>query len=211
MTAAPAPDGRADAGLAAERFPELLRAAQRGDGAALSALWSGLSGQVASFVRGRGGRDVDEITNDVFLAAFTGLSEFQGDLPGFRALLFTIARRRVIDESRRRTRRLDARAWSPVEDERAAGSTEDLVLVRESDRLLVQRLDVLTPDQRDVVLLRLIADLSIDEVARVLGKSTGTVKSLQRRGLDRLRRTWDHPGPPLRGPDRHADDRGRAS
>ena len=184
-----------------ESFEEVLRAAQLGEGAALSELWSHFSGRIAAFVRARGAVDVDEITNDVFLAAFTGLADFRGDLAGFRALLFTIARRRVADEVRRRTRRVQSVPWSPFDDEHSTSGPEDALLEQESGRLLLERLERLTPDQRDVVLLRLVADLSLDEVATVLGKSIGTVKSLQRRGLDALRRAWDDAEPSVGLPD----------
>lgn len=170
-----------------ESFGEVLEAARLGEGPALAELWSHFSGGVAAFVRARGAVDVDEITNDVFLAAFTCLADFRGDLSGFRALLFTIARRRVADEARRRARRVQWVPWSPFDDDRSTGGPEEALLERESGRLLLRRLERLTADQRDVVLLRLVADLSLDEVATVLGKTVGTVKFLQRRGLAALR------------------------
>ena len=49
-------------------------------------------------------------------------------------------------------------------------------------------LATLAPDQRDVIALRVIADLSVDQVAAALGKQPGAVKALQRRGLASLRR-----------------------
>ena len=54
-----------------------------------------------------------------------------------------------------------------------------------------QLLSSLTPDQRDVVALRVFGELTLDEVATVVGKGTGAVKALQRRGLDSLRRQLD--------------------
>jgi RNA polymerase sigma-70 factor (ECF subfamily) len=48
----------------------------------------------------------------------------------------------------------------------------------------------LTEDQRDVILLRVLGDLSIAEVAQVLGRREGAVKMLQSRGLASLRRTF---------------------
>ena len=52
----------------------------------------------------------------------------------------------------------------------------------------------LSPDQRDVVLLRVVGDLSIDEVAQVIGKRSGAVKQLQRRGLAAIRRRLEADG-----------------
>ena len=53
------------------------------------------------------------------------------------------------------------------------------------------------PDQRDVLLLRILGDLTVDQVADVLGKSAGAVKQLQRRGLEAIRRLSAREGVPL--------------
>ena len=52
----------------------------------------------------------------------------------------------------------------------------------------------LSSDQRTVLLLRVIADLSVDEVGRITGKSAGAVKALQRRALEALRRKLTREG-----------------
>jgi RNA polymerase sigma-70 factor (ECF subfamily) len=62
----------------------------------------------------------------------------------------------------------------------------------------VRRLcDTLAPDQRDVLLLRMLADLTVDDIAEALGKTPGAVKALQRRGLAALRRQMQREGVPL--------------
>ncbi len=55
----------------------------------------------------------------------------------------------------------------------------------------------LAPDQREVVLLRVLGDLTVDQVAEVLGKSQGAVKQLQRRAFEALRRLLEREGVPL--------------
>jgi RNA polymerase sigma-70 factor (ECF subfamily) len=55
-------------------------------------------------------------------------------------------------------------------------------------------LAVLSPDQREVVLLRIVADLSVEEVGRMLGKSEGAIKALQHRALAALRRHFYRAG-----------------
>ena len=55
----------------------------------------------------------------------------------------------------------------------------------------------LAPDQRDVLLLRLVGDLTIEQVSQSVGKSVGAVKALQRRGLDAIRRIIAGEGVPL--------------
>jgi RNA polymerase sigma-70 factor (ECF subfamily) len=111
-----------------------------------------------------------------------GLHTFEGDSQQFRSWVFTIAHRRLIDERRARSKR-------PVElreDLESAVVAEDpatAVMDRLTDEEIIGFLDALTPEQRDVLLLRLLAGLTIDEIARALGKTPGAVKALQRRGL----------------------------
>lgn len=192
----------------ASAFDDVLRAAQDGDAGALAQLWHQHSGAVAAFARARGAADADEVTNDVFLAAFRCVGDFEGDVAGFRALLFTIARRRVADDLRRRSRRVRVVSWSPEDDGSAhSPSAEEFVIGRATQDDLLRLVDDLTSDQRDVILLRLVADLSIEEVADVLGKRPGTVKSLQRRGLDSLRRALRASASPADPPPTHPHER----
>jgi len=170
-------------------FQDLLRDARLGEGTAFAGLWSRHAARVAAFVRVRGGVDVEEITSDVFVAAFEGIGRFEGDEAGFVALLLTIARRRVVDEQRRRARRVPVAPWAAEDDTRTVGSVEEDVIARAAATDLARHLDRLTPDQREAVTLRLLADLSLEQTARVMGKRVGTVKSLQRRALDALRRS----------------------
>lgn len=170
-------------------FQDLLHDARLGEGAAFAELWSRHAARVAAFVRFRGATDVEEITSDVFVAAFDGIGRFEGDETGFAALLLTIARRRVVDEQRRRSRRVPVAPWEAQDDTRTVRSVEDDVLDRAAADDLADHLDRLTPDQREVVSLRMLADLSLEQTAQVMGKRVGTVKSLQRRALDALRRS----------------------
>ena len=78
--------------------------------------------------------------------------------------------------------------WSPDCDGRAAASAEDEALTRVGDAAARMLLDGLPEDQRNVMVLRIVADLTVEQVAQVLGKRPGAVKALQRRALDSLRR-----------------------
>ena len=62
---------------------------------------------------------------------------------------------------------------------------------KSSDESALAILSSLREDQREVILLRVVADLPLDQVAKVMGKSIGSVKQLQRRALLAL---GDHPG-----------------
>ena len=57
--------------------------------------------------------------------------------------------------------------------------------------------EALSPDQRDVILLRLVSDLTVDAIAEALDKTPGAVKALQRRALAALRQVLQRQGVPL--------------
>ncbi len=120
-----------------------------------------------------------------FLQVARGLASFEGDEAGFRAWVFTIAHHRLIDEHRRRRRRPTV-AMSDLPEIAGSDGSELLggVLTAEARALL----DDLTPEQRDVLLLRVFGDLPLDEVARIVGRPVSAVKSLQHRALAALRK-----------------------
>ncbi len=146
---------------------------------------------MTAYVRAQGLPHPDDLTSEVFLGVFAGLGGFHGTEEQFRSWVFTIAHHRIVDERRARSRRpeIDDLAGRGAEmDARRAASAEDEALVAlgaERARRLLQRL---SPDQRDVIALRVVADLPVEEVARALGKQPGAVRALQHRALAALRR-----------------------
>jgi RNA polymerase sigma factor (sigma-70 family) len=119
----------------------------------------------------------------------TWSARFEGDEARFRAWVFTIARRCMIDAARSAARR----PAIPVTPEELAGNAgtgdaEDDAMRSLSELRVRHVLDRLTPDQRDVLLLRVLADLTIEQIGGVLGKRPGAVKALQARGLQEIRR-----------------------
>jgi RNA polymerase sigma-70 factor (ECF subfamily) len=110
-----------------------------------------------------------------------------GGPAGLRTLLFSIAHARMVDHHRTSSRRPGALEYDPQTDRRTAPSAEDTALQSIQAATVIALLDELTDDQREVLALRLIADLTVDQVAEVVGKSPGAVKQHQRRGLIALR------------------------
>lgn len=177
-----------DATVADPDFASVLGAAQAGEPWACEDLWRRYAPPVAAYLRARGSREPEDLTSEVFLAVFSGLGRFTGDEGGLRAFVFTIAHRRLVDELRMRRRRGDGPAWTQESDPRRATSAEDGALRSLGDRQARELLDGLPVDQRNVLVLRIIADLTVEQVAAVLGKRPGAVKALQRRGLESLRK-----------------------
>lgn len=178
-------DGRSD-------FATLLADAQAGRPSAWNELYEWLAPAVGGYLRLRGGRDVDDLTSEVFLAVFRNIGTFGGTDANFRSWVFVIAHRRLQDERRRRIRKPAAESFDESFDESAqasmATSAEDDVLRALATDRVHAICGRLAPDQADVVLLRILGDLTVEQVAEVLGKSAGAVKQLQRRAFDAIRK-----------------------
>jgi RNA polymerase sigma-70 factor, ECF subfamily len=134
----------------------------------------------------------EDLTGDVFKSAIEGLPRFRGPVEALGGWLFGIARHDLSDYRRRQARNPVQPLDDLLEEEAAAAGgavdPEELALDRvEGDRVLAA-LRQLTRDQREVLLLRLVADLTAPEVAGILHKSTEAVKALQHRGLASLAR-----------------------
>lgn len=169
-------------------FASVLAAAQTGARWACTQLWVEYSPVVAAFLRARGSREPDDLTSEVFLAVFDSLRDFRGDRAAFRSFVFSIAYRRLVDEFRMRARRGDTAPLTDSDDPRRASSAEEVAEARLGDRAALALLDALSPDQRDVMVLRIVADLTVEQVAEVLDKRVGAVKALQRRAIENLRK-----------------------
>jgi RNA polymerase sigma-70 factor (ECF subfamily) len=172
-----------------ERFDAVLPAAQRGEAWAFDVLYRHFAPAVTGYLRLQGAEDPDDLTNEVFLGVFRALGTFSGEEPALRSWVFAIAHRRMIDERRGRGRRVSS---VPLDDgwDRASkgrGPEDEAIGALGMERLL-RLCNRLAPDQRDVLLLRLVSDLSVEQTASALGKRAGAVKSLQRRALESLRR-----------------------
>ncbi len=135
---------------------------------------------------GSGCRSPTTCSGEVFLQVARSLPRFRGDEgEELRRWVFTIARNRVIDDARRRSRRARLVAVGPVREEAPPPDDDPL------DPALLLAMGALTPEQREVVALRFIADLSLEDVARITGRTTGAVKAMQARGLAHLARILD--------------------
>jgi RNA polymerase sigma factor (sigma-70 family) len=93
----------------------------------------------------------------------------------------------MVDDQRRRNRAPVELPFEPDLDGREEASAEAEALARISPQEVVHLLSVLPEDQREVLTLRLVAGLTVEQVADVMGKSAGAIKQLQRRALIRLR------------------------
>ena len=191
VTRAPAP--RADAA-----FEAVLARARAGAPSAWDQLFRQFAPAVAGYLRLRGSSEPDDLTSEVFIAVFRNLGSFTGTEANFRSWIFVIAHRRLQDERRRRTRR-PAVADEEFDESRGAavGNVEEDALRLMATERVEAICTRLAPDQRDVLLLRIVGDLTIEQIAEALDKSPGAVKQLQRRAFEAVRRLVAREGIPL--------------
>jgi len=177
----------------------LLAAARAGDDGAWRRLYDHLAPAVAGYLRAQGVRDVDGVSSEVWLGVFRGIGSFSGGAEQFRSWLFVIAHRRVLDE-RRRSGRDRSVAMSDVPEipspDDVPGADAEAMRAIATERVLAT-LDRLSAEQRDVLVLRIVGDLTVAQVAGVVGRTEGAVKALQRRGLEAVRRMLSAEGVPL--------------
>jgi RNA polymerase sigma-70 factor (ECF subfamily) len=174
-------------GRRAHEGDDLVRSARRGESWALTAIWHQHSAAVVAYLRGRGVGDPEDVTSEVFLQVFGRIERFRGDETDLRTFIFSVAHARYVDDRRRVARRgVDVELVADHHDRPAPSAESDALAALATERVKVL-LAALAPDQRDVLLLRIVADLSLEQTADVLGKSVGAVKSLQHRGLAALR------------------------
>ena len=158
---------------------------------ALADLYAEYQPALLRYLRGRAGDAADDFASETWISAAQGLNRFAGGSDEFRAWLFTIARHRLIDQRRKEKRRPlfsstdDSTAEIPARD----ASPEDVVTAAAAGDEAARRIANLLPaDQADVILLRVVGGLSVEEVAGIMGKKPGTVRVLQSRGLKRLQK-----------------------
>lgn len=176
-------------------FDDVLAAARMGGSWAWQAIYEDLAPAVTGYLRARGANDADDIVGEVFLQVVRDLASFQGGESEFRSWVFKVAHHRLLDAVRYASRRpAELRPPEDLSQLGPRGHVEDEALSSLRLGRVRALLERLSPDQQDVLLLRLFGQMTIEEVAATLGKRPGAVKALQRRGLVALQREISREG-----------------
>jgi RNA polymerase sigma-70 factor (ECF subfamily) len=171
---------------------DLIERARRREEQAWTEIWQHFSGaMVGWFYHQLHNREqAEDMASDVFIEAMRAADRFHGTFSDLRSWLFRIGRNNLIDHRRRQGRAtMEAiENADPSELVRAAPSEdpEDMAIARLDRQRLLDAVQRLSSDQREVVLLRLTAGLSSPEIAAIVGKTVGAVKALQHRALGAL-------------------------
>lgn len=161
-----------------------LGQARSQDPEALRRVYDALAPGVLAYLTAKGCDDPEALTQDVLLTLFTKLPELKGGIQGVRTFAYSVAHARMVDDIRRRQRQPVSAPYDPDTDRRSTASAEDNLM---GAAAAVTLLEGLPDPQREVLLLRILADQSVEETAKIMGRTSGSVKTLQRRALLALR------------------------
>ena len=173
-----------------EYFAPTLIVARKGASWAWEQIYRDLYSPLFGFLRGVGPHgETEDLVSETFLNVARDIHTFDDNEGEFRAWVFTIARRRAVDAWRARGRTVETAELDPVElDQQRAG--EDVEAEALSSIALIELgavINNLTATQREVLMLRVVADLTVKDTATAMEKSEGAVRVLQNRALHALR------------------------
>ncbi|MCG8919437.1 sigma-70 family RNA polymerase sigma factor [Actinokineospora sp. PR83] len=180
--------------LTSTTFDELVTLSRRGDKEALSALFAWLGPPITRYCRAHIGRSgsaftaADDLAQETMIAVLRALPSFRGGRQEFLPFVFGIAAHKLAEHQRHRGNdRADSVAAVPdvVDDE---PGPEQTVLRREMRNRMDRLLAILTPRQREIIVLRVVVGFSAAETANVIGLSAAAVRICQHRAMNRLRK-----------------------
>lgn len=175
---------------------ELVLRAKEGDQGAFTQIYERYASGIYRYIYCRVGEVelAKDLQADVFLRMLEGMHGYEERGRPISAWLYRIAHDRTVDWMRRRHMRYQV----PLEYWQGSCEGPEQVIDLQVDQEELRRmLDDLTNAQRQVILLRFMSDLSVQEVAERLGRSEGAVKALQYRGIQSLARLLETSPPPL--------------
>jgi RNA polymerase sigma-70 factor (ECF subfamily) len=171
------------------RIKALVEKAQRGDRSALEDLYLLHFDRIYSYLHMSVGsrHDAEDLTTQTFVKMLEAIGRFKWRSVPFSAWLFRIAHNLAMDHFR------SNRRWQPDEEvlENVRGeetSAEDQALASLGETSMLELIERLSPEQRQVLTLKFVFRFSNGEAASILGKTEGAVKSLQHRALASLQR-----------------------
>jgi RNA polymerase sigma-70 factor (ECF subfamily) len=160
--------------------------ARSGDADALGSLWRAHQLGLLRWLRANEPAAADDLASETWIGVARGLPTFAGDEVHFAGWLFTIARRRLADHRRTAARRPPPVVGADLDNRPATDDPEASALAGLASEEAAALLTRLTPEQADVITLRILGGLDVAQVADVIGRSPGAVRVLQHRGLRRL-------------------------
>jgi RNA polymerase sigma-70 factor, ECF subfamily len=167
----------------------LVKRAQGGDRLALEELYLMHFDRIYGYLHMSVGNrhDAEDLTTQTFVKMLEAIDRFEWRKAPLSAWLFRIAHNLAMDHFRAH-RRWQPEEEPPESEHLAEPSAEEAALHSIGDRSMLDMIDSLSIDQQQVLTLKFVFGFSNAEVATILGKTEGAVKSLQHRALASLQR-----------------------
>jgi len=173
-----------------QAFEDVLAAAKLGADWAWAVLYAEISGPVMGFLRCRGVSDPEEAAGDVFFELARAVDDFDGDEEQFRITVFQLAYRRLLAEKHYgKGFPRSALADQVLDRLKRDVTVMDTMAKEEIPDEIRAAFQVLTPDQRDVLTMRVVSHLSVEQTAAVIERRIEDVRSIQRHALAQVRKT----------------------
>ncbi len=172
-------------------MPQRLMSDERPNSARI---YRSLAPGVLGYLRAQRVPEPEDVLGEVFLQVSRDLPRFRGNDAAMRRWVFSIAHNRAMDAHRRNSRDRSRSAGDRLTDlAQRDGARQAAAPAEPVDPALVEALSALSAEQREVIVLRFVADLPAEAVARITGRKVGAVKALQHRALDNLRKLLPMP------------------
>jgi len=180
-----------------QTWADLVERVQAGDEQAFTCLWRRHHPSLVRYLEIVGGPNgAEDLAAETWISVVRSLPRFRGGEAGFKALLFTTARSRLVDHARRaRVRPLSARSLDERDERPTADDPGARIERAEATQAALDLIARLPPAQAEVVALRVIGGLGNAQVAAITGKASGAVRVAYSRGLATLTGLVSHPGP----------------
>lgn len=183
--------GNASPSSASSEFEDLLFEARNGNERAFTMIWKNLNPRLTRYVATQSygsGIDYEDVVSETWISVAKDISKFKGEYSNFKSWLYSIARNRIVDAVRKNGRQIKSYG-EPSEMQIVDLKTSVLGEIESDEGLksIIQAIQTLPPAQAEAIMLRIVAELEINEVAKILDKSEGTVRVACHRGLETLR------------------------
>ncbi|MEI6136883.1 MAG: sigma-70 family RNA polymerase sigma factor [Chloroflexota bacterium] len=181
-----------DGPAAPDALDALVDGARQGDSTAFGALYDRFQPEILRYLTHRVGDPdaAEDLAQQVFLKAWQAIPRYESRGVPFKAWLYRMAHNQMVDYFRTRRVTTDLEGVDPPQESEAEG----IVIAAETSEVLKQALDRLSEDHRQVLQLRFLMEKSAREIGEIMGRKEVTIRGLQMRALQALRREIDGTG-----------------
>lgn len=176
---------------------EAIENAKKGDQGAIVLLFRTFNPQLLRYLKHHTPNDFEDVASETWLSIAKGIQSFTGDARDFRAWMFGVARNKLTDYYRTQGKARQALEkvrshLSTIPQPNFGDSASTPALSNISSEAAIEILiGKLPAHHAEVLLLRIVADLSVEEVAKIVGKSPEAVRVIQHRAVKKLVKTFN--------------------